>query len=178
MIYRESGILPLRLLIKKETSSYLPRAATKPFQTDIIHCIQVETQKDPWVFNDASRSIKAAWLQKEIGIPPITPPPMSNERAPWLEPPIQVIIQNPIQKKVYPEGAAIEATKRIACLNESRTSTINIYTDVSSQEIRGRIPNHTPITLAELHAIKAALIWISRRTIHERVIIHSDSMER
>ena len=32
------------------------------------------------------------------------------------------------------------------------------------------------ITLAELHAVKAALIWISRQTIHERVIIHSDSM--
>ena len=191
MLYRESGILPLRLLIKKETATYLLRTATKPFHTDMIQRVQEETQKDPRVFNDASWSIKAAWLQKEIGIPPVIPP-TSKECAPWLEPPIQVIIQNPIQKKVDPEGAAIEATKRIACLNESRTSTINIYTDASSQdngttawacfikekdeELRGRIPNHTPITLAELHAIKAALIWISRRTIHERVIIHSDSM--
>jgi len=99
---------------------------------------------------------------------------MSNERATWLEPPIQVIIQNPIQKKIDPEGAAIEATNRTADLNESRTPTINIYTDVISQdngttawacfikekdeEIRGRILNHTPITLAELHAVKAALI--------------------
>ena len=112
---------------------------------------------------------------------------MSNERAPWLEPPIQVIIQNPIQKKVDPEGAA---TNRISYLNESRTPTINIYTDASFQdnrttawayfikekdeEIRGRLRNHTLITLAELHAVKATLIW--RQTIHERVIIHSDSV--
>ena len=182
MIYRESGILPHRLLIKKETATYLLRAPTKPIQTDTIQRIQEETQEDLRVFNDASWSIKAAWLQKEFGIPPVIPP-MSNERAPWLEPPIQIIIQNPIQKKVDPEGAAIEATNRIAYLNDSRTPTINIYTEASSQdngttawacfikekdeEIRGRIPNHTPITLAELHAVKAALRWISRQTIHE-----------
>ena len=81
----------------------------------------------------------------------------SNEPAPWLEPPIQVIIQNPTQKNVDPEGAAIETTNRIAYLNESRTPPINIYTDNSSQtngrtvwacfikekdeEIRDRIPN-------------------------------------
>jgi len=47
MIYRESGSLPLQLLIKKETASYLLRAATKPIQTDIIQHIQEETQKDP-----------------------------------------------------------------------------------------------------------------------------------
>ena len=84
----------------------------------MVQRVQEETQQDPRVFNDASWSIKAAWLQKEIGIPPVIPP-TSKERAPWLEPPIQVIIQNPIQKKVDPEGAAIEATERIACLNES-----------------------------------------------------------
>ena len=79
-------ILPLRPLIKKETATCLLRAATKPIQTDIIQRIEEETQKDPRVFNHSSWSIKAAWLQKEIGIPPIIPP-MSNERAPWLEPP-------------------------------------------------------------------------------------------
>ena len=107
------------------------RAANKPIQTDIIHRIQEETQKDPRVFNNTSWSINAAWLQKEIGILPITPP-RSNEPAPWLEPPIQVIIQNPIQKKVDTEGVAIEATNRIAYLNESRTPTINIYANAST----------------------------------------------
>ena len=77
MIYRESGILPLRLLIKKETATYLLRAA-KPIQTDIIQRVQEETQKDPRVFNDTSWSIKAAWLQKEIGIPPIIPQCSTN----------------------------------------------------------------------------------------------------
>ena len=117
---------------------------------------------------------------------------MSKAGAAWLEPPIQVIIQNPIQKKADPEGATIETTNIIAYLNESRTPTINIYTDASSQdnettawtcfikendeEIRGRIPNHTPITLAELHTVKAAPIRILRQTIHKIIIIHSDSM--
>ena len=55
-----------------------------------------------------------------------------NQRAPWLEPPIQVIIQNPIQKKVDPEGAAIEATNIIVHLIESRPQTIHINTDASS----------------------------------------------
>jgi len=58
--------------------------------------------------------------------------PRSNEPAPWLERPIQLIIQNTIQKKVDPEGAAIDATNSIAYLNESRTPTVNIYTDASS----------------------------------------------
>ena len=104
---------------------------------------------------------QAAWLQKEIVISPITPP-RSNEPVPWLEPPTQVIIQNHIQKKVDPEGAAIEASNIIAYLKESRTPTINIYTDASSQDngttawacfikekdegIRGSIPNHTRST--------------------------------
>jgi len=82
-----------------------------------------------------------------------------------------------------------EAPTRITNLNKSRTPTINIYTDASSQangttgikekdeEIRGKIPNHTLITLAELHTVKAPLIRISRLSIHERVILHSDSME-
>jgi len=55
---------------------------------------------------------------------------------PWLEPPIQVIIQNHTQKKVDPEGAAIEASNITAYLKESRTLTINIYTDASSQDNR------------------------------------------
>jgi len=87
MIYKELGILPIRPLIKKETSTYYLRAATKPIQTNIIHRIKEETQKDSRAFDDTSWSIKAAWLQKEIRIPPITPP-MSNELSHWLEPPI------------------------------------------------------------------------------------------
>jgi hypothetical protein len=75
MIYRKSGILPIQLLIKKEAATYLLRAATKPIQTDIIHQIQEETQTNPRFFNDTSWSIKAAWLQKEIGIPQSAPPP-------------------------------------------------------------------------------------------------------
>ena len=58
---------------------------------------------------------------------------MSDEPAPWLKPPIRVIIRNLIQKKVDPEGAAIAATTRIANVNESNTASISIYTYGSSQ---------------------------------------------
>ena len=120
--------------------------------------------------------MKAAWLHKEIYIPPITHL-MSNKPLPWLDPPIQVIIQNPIQKRVDPKGATIN-------LNKCSTLTINIYTDASSQAngttawacfIKERRTNHRqnpkphPITLAELHAVKASLIWISRQPIRERL---------
>ena len=54
MIYCESDILPIRLLIKKEAATYLLRAATKLIQTTIIHRIQEETQNDPRVFSNAS----------------------------------------------------------------------------------------------------------------------------
>ena len=47
MIYKESGILPLRLLANKETSTYLLRAATKPIQTDIIQLSKKKHKKIP-----------------------------------------------------------------------------------------------------------------------------------
>ena len=40
----------------------------------------------------------------------------------------------------------------------------------------GRLPDHTPITLAELHAIHAALAWREAQDRHEDTIIHSDSI--
>ena len=40
----------------------------------------------------------------------------------------------------------------------------------------GRLPDHTPITLAELHAIRASLSWQEIRDRQEDTIIHSDSM--
>jgi len=89
-------------------------------------------QNDPKVFNDASRSSKAALfdIQKEISIPPITPR-MANEPAPWLEAPIQVNRQNSIQKKVDPEVAAEAVTTRMSNFDESNRPTVNIYTQAN-----------------------------------------------
>ena len=69
---------------------------------------------------------------------------------------------------------------------------INIFTHASSQQdgktgwacfiaeedliIQGRLPDHTPITLAELHAIHAALAWRESQSRSEPTVIHSDSM--
>ena len=191
LVYKEAGIIPIHLLIKKETAKYLIRSATKPVQTANITRVQQEIIKDPRVHNGASWSTKAAWLQKEIGIPRIKPP-NSQRPPPWENPPIHVIIKNPVPKKADPEGAGKAASDRIKNLNYNTRQTYNIYTDASAQsngntawacyieetkqEIKGRILDHTPITLAELHAIKAALTWITDQNHIERVIIHSDSM--
>ena len=90
-------------------------------------------------------------------------------------------MQHTIEKKVDPEGAAVAATIIIANFSESNRSTVNIYTDASSQanitlawtcfvtetneEISGRIHNHTPVTVVELHVVKveAAIIWIQQK---------------
>ena len=169
MIHAQFGIQRIRNLghptFNKKRNSYI--SLENCYQTHFRPILYTEfkkkIQKDHRLFNDAPWSIKEAWLQKEIG------------------------------KKVDPEDASIEATTRIANLNKSRIPTTNIYTDASSQtngttvcacfikekdkELSGRIRNHTLITLPELHAVKAALIWISRQYINERVIIHSNSME-
>ena len=43
-------------------------------------------------------------------------------------------------------------------------------------DIKERLPDNTPITLAELHAIQAALAWKLFRHNTKDIIIHSDSM--
>jgi len=75
------------------------------------HCTQSTRRNkiDPRIYNDALWSIKAAWLQNEIAIPPIAPAKFS-EPAPRQEPLIQVIIENSTQKKFDSEGAAVSAT--------------------------------------------------------------------
>ena len=68
---------------------------------------------------------------------------------------------------------------------------LNIYTDASAQQdgktawayyveeervLQGRLADNTPITLAELHAIDAALAWTEGQNRPESTFIHSDSM--
>ena len=43
----------------------------------------------------------------------------------------------------------------------------------TDNEIRGRIPNYTPTTLDELHAVNAVIIWIWRQHFNEKDIIYS-----
>jgi len=74
-----------------------------------------------------------------------------------------------------------KASDRISSLNRHQAA-INIYTDASVHQdaksawacfvegVRrnpyGRLPDHTPITLAELHAIHAALAWREAQDRH------------
>ena len=99
--------------------------------TVIVNRIQEEIHKDPCVYNVALWSIKAAWLHKDNYIPRITRP-KSKEHVPWIKPLIYVIIQNPTQRRVDPEGAAVVATTRMANFTESKTTIIDIYTNASS----------------------------------------------
>ena len=95
--------------------------------------------------------------------------PVSQESLPWEDPPIQVLISNPINKNRHPQEAAKAAYNRILDLTNRNNLPINIYTDASTHQdgktawacyvqeenldIKGRLPDNTPITLAELHAI-------------------------
>ncbi|KAK2161453.1 hypothetical protein LSH36_116g02027, partial [Paralvinella palmiformis] len=50
------------------------------------------------------------------------------------------------------------------------------YVQEEDLDIKERLPDNTPITLAELHAIQAALAWKLFRHNTKDIIIHSDSM--
>jgi len=120
--------------------------------------------------------------------------PKSQESPPWEDPPLQVLISNPINKIRHPQEAAKATYNRILDLTNRNNLPINIYiyTDANTHQdgktawacyvqaenldIKGRLPDNTPITLAELHAIVAALVWKLSRHNTKDIIIHSDSM--
>lgn len=190
LVHQESGVPPLEQIVRRDTAKYILRTATKTDPVLNITRVQTEIQKDPRVHKDISWSIRAARLQKSIGIPPIQPPE-SQEPPPWQDPPLHVIIDNPINKNQNPIGASKAAVNRILNLNDTQIA-LNIYTDASAQQdgktawacyveeedqvLQGRLPDNTPITLAELHAIEAALTWRVGQDRPESTLIHSDSM--
>ena len=92
---RESCLLEFLL---KRKQPHFRRTATKPIQIDIINIIQEEIQTYLGIFNDNQQSIKAAFHQKEIGIPPIILPPFPTNLL-HGQFPIQVI-QNPTRRKL------------------------------------------------------------------------------
>ena len=99
---------------------------------------------------------------------------------------------------IDPLAAAKAATDRLFSFKEDFPDSIHIYTDASSQQdgstgwafivipnhgpdlppySLGRLPDFTPITLAELHGLYQALTWAQRQTFHDTVIfIHTDSL--
>jgi len=119
--------------------------------------------------------------------------PESQESPPWEDPPIQVLISNPINKNRHPQEAAKAAYNRILDLINRNNLPINIYiltpaphkdgkttsacyVQEENLDIKGRLPDNTPITLAELHTIQATLVWKLSRHNTKDIIIHSDSM--
>ena len=107
--------------------------------------------------------MKAAVIQRDIGIPAIHPPD-AKETASWRDCPLTIIIVN--KKIKNPQGAFTEASDRISSLIRHQAA-INIYTDASVRQggksawaysvervrrnHRGGLLDHTPIILAELH---------------------------
>jgi len=79
LLHQESGILPLGQLVRMVTAKYIVRTASNPVPN--ITRIQTEIHKDPRVHQAISWSMKAAWPQKDIGIPQIQPP-VSQESPP------------------------------------------------------------------------------------------------
>jgi len=68
LVYKESGIVPIRLLIIKGNN----QIKFQPNQNYIVHRVQEKIHRYLRVYNDTLWSIKATWIKKDIGIPPIT----------------------------------------------------------------------------------------------------------
>jgi ribonuclease HI len=191
LIHQEAQILPVGQLVLQKTALYTLRTATSPDPVQNITVVQNSLYKNREVNTGMVWTTKAAWLQEDLKIPALKPP-RCKEPPPWEESPFEVHIHNPISKREDPLLAATEARNRILELNRNHSQATNIYTDASCQEdgksglgvyIQGleteltqRLPDNTPITLAELHAIKEALNWINHQDNKQTAIIHSDSM--
>ena len=78
LLHQESGILPLGQLVRMATAKYILRTASNPNPVPNITRVQTEIHKDPRVHQAISWSMKAAWLQNNIGIPQIQPPYPKN----------------------------------------------------------------------------------------------------
>jgi len=159
LLHQESGILPLGQLVRMVTAKYILRTASNPNPVPNITRVQTEIHKDPRVHQAISWSMKAVWLQKDIGIPQIQPP-VSQESPPWEVPPLHVLISNPINKTRHPQEAAKAAYNRILDLNNKNNLPINTYTDASTHQdgktawacyvqeedldIQGRLPDNIP----------------------------------
>ena len=71
LLHQESGILPLGQLVRMVTPKYILRTASNPNRVPNITRVQTEIHKYPRVHQAISWSMKAAWLQKDMGIPQI-----------------------------------------------------------------------------------------------------------
>jgi ribonuclease HI len=65
-----------------------------------------------------------------------------------------------------------------ASVRQDRKSAWACFVEGVHRNPCGRLPDHTPtpITVAELHTIYAALAWLEAQDMHEDTIIHSDSI--
>ena len=74
LLFQEAEVFPLGLLVRKDTTNYIIRAAMRPDPVSNTDNIQAELLKLPRVFHTCSWPRKAALLQKEMGIPTLHPP--------------------------------------------------------------------------------------------------------
>jgi ribonuclease HI len=189
LIYAEANEPPIKMEVKKVTANYLIRAATRPEPTPIIRQVQDSLQKDPRVFPPVTWALKAATIQKDFNIPAIHPP-LVQPKPPWVQPSFQVYISQEHSKKNDPLAALINTNSRIQEFSNPQTRVW--YTDGSQHAtgntgwaayspeetcIKGRLPDFTPITLAELTDLLETLRWFrTHPTHHRRIVIHINSM--
>ena len=130
-----------------------------------------------------------ARIQNEYKIPKLSQAAFELT-APWEYKELNILITNDVNKKTSPETAAIEANKRIEQLKCPGTK--HVYTDATRKKNGitswavvteketidfGRLPDNTPITLAELMAIKEAIDWFqTNEKVDQHRVIHTDSM--
>jgi len=189
LVFKEANILPASILIREEAAKYIVRKATKENTTEAVKSIERDLVKDPEVFPAITWTIAMARIQNEYKIPKLSQAAFELT-VPWEYKELNILITNDVNKKTSPETAAIEANKRIEQLKCPGTK--HVYTDATRKKNGitswavvteketidfGRLPDNTPITLAELMAIKEAIDWFqTNEKVDQHLVIHTDSM--
>ena len=184
----EAGVLPLRLAIQDATTKFVIRAALHPEPFPCIDAVRRDLPKERKIFGVASWALRAGSALLSRGCP-LPEPSIRAAWAPWHPLPVRAHIDNPVRKTVDPAAASASALRRIAVYEEA--GAWPLYTDASrlpdgpttwavtsaSHDTSGRLADHTPITLAEITAVREALrSFEDTPTDAPSVVVHTDSM--
>ena len=185
----EAGVLPLRLAVHDATARYLIRAALHPQPPPVIETVKSALPRDPDLFPPTTWALRAALVLRTREITTLPEPSLRATWPPWRPLPLRAHIDNTTPKTTDPEAAATAALQRIA-IHESEGAW-PLYTDASqlpqgntswavasaNTDTCGRLADHTPIALAEMTAIREALLSFEENpTDAPAVVVHTDSM--
>ena len=184
LVYAEANLLPFRFKLPLLTSKYIANTQIKshpnPSATHVYN-----NPEDPKVSKPNTWRLQAGFIFHQLEMP-ILLRPQNYIWPPWQDKPFLVNIPVGPSKSKEPEEIASIAIHNLHTLSHNRKV---FYTDASLKNdgrtgwavvlpnntcINGRVNNHLPITLLELHAVYQALNWAQRRGIYN-ILIATDS---